>query len=212
MILTALLAGAAAGLASAPHCAAMCGPLAMLAGRGRPTAAFHAARVAAYALSGGLAGALGGGLAASLAGPSQVRALLGATVAAGLAFAAWRLWRGSTTRPAPLVQLKRKGTRASALLGASTSCLPCGALFAGLLVAAGMGSPLAGSVAMIAFACASAPGLLLAGWLGRRIGRVSRNGRKALAVLVALGALVASLRAVEAWTAPPSCCHASASR
>ncbi|MGK2952595.1 MAG: urease accessory protein UreH domain-containing protein, partial [Thiobacillus sp.] len=65
---SALIASAAMlGLAGAPHCTAMCGaPCAAAVGRQGgwvPTAAFHAARVASYAVAGAVVASAVGALA-----------------------------------------------------------------------------------------------------------------------------------------------------
>lgn len=215
-MLAAVLAGAAAGLASLPHCAAMCGPLAAYGGGGRRAVAFQGSRFAAYLVLGAVAGSVGHGLRALFDDARLVHVLLAGSLALGLGYAAWRLWRETSAAPAEpqLVQLGRKGSRRrlmkSALLGASTACLPCGALLAGALVAASAGSVLGGTLSMGAFALASAPGLLLAGFAGSRLRSLSLTGRRTLSVVLALGALVVAFRAVDAYRAEPPCCHAMA--
>ncbi len=215
-MLGAVLAGAAAGLASLPHCAAMCGPLAAFGGGGRRAIAFQASRFGAYLVLGAIAGSVGQGLRTLFDDARIVHVLLAGSLAVGLAFAAWRLWReGSAVPAAPqLVQLGRKGSRRrlmkSALLGASTACLPCGALLAGALVAASAGSVLGGTLSMGAFALASAPGLLAAGFAASHLRRLSQTGRRTLSVILALGALVVAFRAIDAHRAEPPCCHAAA--
>ncbi|MBX3274522.1 MAG: sulfite exporter TauE/SafE family protein [Sandaracinaceae bacterium] len=103
--LVAATAAAAAGLASSVHCAAMCGPLAAVAGRTpRAAAAYHGARLASYALAGGIAGATGTLLSDALGG-RWAGALLSWTLAVALALAAWRLWRGEARPGERLVAL-----------------------------------------------------------------------------------------------------------
>ena len=74
---TAVIAGAAAGLASVPHCTAMCGPLAAYACSGRPGASgqgrYQLGRFISYSALGGVAGAIGG---ATLAGGRLVTEML----------------------------------------------------------------------------------------------------------------------------------------
>ena len=135
-MLGAIVAGAAAGLASIPHCAGMCGPLAAYACSGRPRAhaPYHLGRLASYAFTGALAGTFGGAALAWLERPIA-QAILSWTLALGLGLAAWRLWRSPTARPAEaLVQLRSKpeaqraGRLRAPLLGLFTGFLPCGAL------------------------------------------------------------------------------------
>ncbi|MAQ15298.1 MAG: hypothetical protein CMN30_10960 [Sandaracinus sp.] len=216
-----VLAGAAAGLASVPHCAAMCGALAALGSQSpgvpsrRPALAFHGARLVAYTVLGLVAGTVGGGLRSLFADARVVHVLLAGSLAVGLGLAAARLWREARREPA-LVQLgvvapkKRPALRRSVLLGASTACLPCGALLAGALVAASAGSALGGGLTMLAFAIASSPGLWAASWAAARLRGLSLTGRRVLSVALALGALVVTFRAVDAFrTETPSCCHVS---
>ena len=64
---TAVIAGAAAGLASVPHCTAMCGPLAAYACSGHPGASgqgrYQLGRFISYSALGAVAGRLGSLLA-----------------------------------------------------------------------------------------------------------------------------------------------------
>ena len=176
-----------ASLFGSLHCVGMCGPLALLASSSvlpRPrqsrqvyvpaVAAYHGSRILAYAIAGAIAGLLGAGiqetgsllglqrLAARLAGGSMlvigllgvVRLASGASHAALLPawlqkrLAAGHAWaRGQS----PLV-------RASAI-GLLTAILPCGWLFAFLIVAAGTAQPFSGALVMAVFALGSVPAL-----------------------------------------------------
>ena len=176
-----------ASLFGSLHCVGMCGPLAMLASssispRHRQhrsvhvpaVAAYHGSRIVAYAIAGAIAGLLGAGiqetgslmglqrLAARLAGGSMlVIGLLSITrLASGTAHAAllpkWlqqRLASGHAWArgQSPLV-------RASAI-GLLTAILPCGWLFAFLIVAAGTAQPMTGALVMAVFALGSVPAL-----------------------------------------------------
>ena len=90
---TAVIAGAAAGLASVPHCTAMCGPLAAYACSGSPGASgqgrYQVGRFISYSALGGIAGAVGGATAVSLPG-AWGGALLSWSLALGLGLAAFR--------------------------------------------------------------------------------------------------------------------------
>lgn len=213
-MLTAVIAGAAAGLASVPHCTAMCGPLAAYACSGRPGLSgqgrYQLGRFISYSLLGGLAGAVGGATAVSLPG-AWGGALLSWSLALGLGLAAFRLWR----RPEqPLVPLRSKqeataesrGNRAiqalgrhPLLVGLGTALLPCGALAAAVLIAASTGTALAGSLTMLAFAIVSGVGLIGAAWLFERVSRRPRPATaRVLAVVLALGAVLFVIRPVHA--------------
>lgn len=212
-------AGIVAGAASAAHCAAMCGPIAALASSGRAGAAWrwHTGRIAAYAASGAVAGAVGSAALASLADP-WVGAVLSWTIAVALVVAAIRIWRrgGGDGPPAPRpVPLGRRARtplaarvlavlpRHPAVLGAATALLPCGALAAAWLLAAGTGSVLGGSASMIGFAAASAVALALAGTIAARLRSVGGWASRLLAAGLIAGALLMSWRPVPALLAAP---------
>ena len=185
---TAVIAGAAAGLASVPHCTAMCGPLAAYACSGRPGASgqarYQLGRFISYSVLGGIAGAVGGATAVSLPA-AWGSALLSWSLALGLGLAAFRLWR----RPdQPLVPLRKKddepaestGARAVRALGRhpffvglGTALLPCGALAAAVLIAASTGTPSAGALSMLAFSVVSGVGLVGAAWLALPYGTLA---------------------------------------
>lgn len=211
---TAVIAGAAAGLASIPHCTAMCGPLAAYACSGRPGVSgqgrYQAGRFVSYSILGAIAGAVGGATAVSLPG-TWGSALLSWSLALGLGLAALRLWR----RPErALVTLRTKENRSSEPTGArmvnalgrhplfvglGTALLPCGALAAAVLIAASSGSALAGSLSMLAFSIVSGAGLVGATWLFERFAQRPRPATsRVLAVVLALGAIMFVIRPVHA--------------
>ncbi len=176
-----------ASLFGSLHCVGMCGPLAMLASSSvsprlrqqrhvhvPAVVAYHGSRVVAYALAGAIAGLLGAGiqetgtllglqrLAARLAGGSMlVIGLLGIVrLASGSSHAAllpqWlqkKLAAGHAwaRQQSPLV-------RASSI-GLLTAILPCGWLFAFLIVAAGTAHAWEGALVMAVFALGSVPAL-----------------------------------------------------
>jgi len=224
---TAVIAGAAAGLASVPHCTAMCGPLAAYACSGQPGASgqtrYQLGRFISYSVLGALAGTIGGATAVSLPN-AWGSALLSWSLAIGLGLVALRLWR----RPSqPLVTLRTKQedqtpSIASRVLGGlgrhpffvglGTALLPCGALAAAVLIAASTGSTVLGSVSMLAFAVVSSVGLVGATWVFERFAR--RPGpttSRVLAVVLALGSILFVIRPVHALRhGDTSSCHAPA--
>lgn len=224
---TAVIAGAAAGLASVPHCTAMCGPLAAYACSGRPGPSsqgrYQLGRFLSYSVLGAIAGAVGGATAVSLPGPWG-GALLSWSLALGLGLAAFRLWR----RPdQPLVSLRTKeeatsepaGSRALQALGRhpffvglGTALLPCGALAAAVLIAASTGAAMLGALSMLAFAVVSGIGLVGAAWLFERFARRPRPATaRILAVVLALGAVMFVIRPVHALRHDDTAsCHAPA--
>lgn len=209
-----VIAGAAAGLASVPHCTAMCGPLAAYACSGRPGAGgqsrYQLGRFVSYSTLGAMAGAIGGTTALSLPG-AWGGALLSWSLALGLGLVAFRLWR----RPEqPLITLRAKSepkresgpSRALGALGRhpffvglGTALLPCGALAAAVLIAASTGTALLGALSMLAFAGTSAVGLVGAAWLFERFSRRPRPATaRVLAVALALGSILFVIRPVHA--------------
>lgn len=224
---TAVIAGAAAGLASVPHCTAMCGPLAAYACSGRPGASgqgrYQLGRFVSYSVLGAIAGTVGGATAVSLP-HAWGSALLSWSLALGLGLVALRLWR----RPnQPLVTLRTKqddptpsfGSRVLGglgrhpfFVGLGTALLPCGALAAAVLIAASTGSTTVGSLSMLAFAVVSGVGLVGATWMFERFARRPNLATsRILAVVLALGSVLFVIRPVHALrTGDTSSCHAPA--
>ena len=224
---TAVIAGAAAGLASVPHCTAMCGPLAAYACSGQPGASgqtrYQLGRFVSYSLLGAVAGAIGGVTAVSLP-QAWGSALLSWSLALGLGLAALRLWRQPSQ---PLVTLRRKRDepkpsvvsraidglgRHPFFVGLGTALLPCGALAAAVLIAASTGSLVLGSLSMFAFALVSGVGLIGATWLFERFAHRPRPATsRILALVLGLGAILFVIRPVHALrTGDLSSCHAPA--
>jgi uncharacterized protein len=220
-----LAVGAGAGLLSALHCASMCGPLAASQGRSAAPAAaliqYQLGRTIGYGLIGGLAG--GTGRALSAAGGPLIGVLFSWSLAGGLLLLAARLWRaerapaaaplpfGRRRRPwvARLVATLRPGPLG---MGALTSLLPCGALWAALGLAAGSGAARAGALVMIGFAGTTSIGLVASGWLGGWLRRRSTASRRVLAVVLVAGAIISAMRPVGSLRAPghaPPCHRAS---
>lgn len=222
---TAVIAGAAAGLASVPHCTAMCGPLAAYACSGQPGASgqtrYQLGRFVSYSALGAVAGTIGGATAVSLP-QAWGSALLSWSLALGLGLAALRLWR----RPnQPLVTLRTKQDepapsvasraleglgRHPFFVGLGTALLPCGALAAAVLIAASTGNTALGSLSMFAFAVVSGIGLVGATWVFERFARRPRPATsRVLAVVLALGSILFVIRPVHSLrTGDTSSCHA----
>ena len=173
--MSAIVAAAlTAGLTGSLHCVAMCGPLVGLAsgptlGPSARLAAIHnLGRLFTYAGLGALAGAVGSGL--DLAG-RLASVQRGAARGAGLASVVWGvvLMRGPrATAPTSatwfdrgLVAIRRRPPRRRALLlGSLTGLVPCGWLWAMVVVAAGTGSIGAGAATMAAFWLGTVPAML----------------------------------------------------
>lgn len=173
-----------ASLFGSLHCVGMCGPLALLASGGRTSqspsrniravAAYHIGRIATYAAVGGAAGLLGAGVeqTGSLLGMQRLAAQLagGSMLVIGL-LAMVRLAGGSNHAAMLPMWLQRRlasghawarrqpPVRRAATIGLLTALLPCGWLYAFVIVAAGTAQPLAGAAVMATFGLGSVPAL-----------------------------------------------------
>jgi uncharacterized protein len=215
MELALVLSAFMLGLAGTPHCAAMCGASCAGVLQGcssgtdaRPTAlAFHAARVAGYAVAGALAAAGVGVLAMAGSAAPLVRPIWTLLHVAALALGLWLMITGR--QPAFMTRVGRSrssvpaaagggwqtmsGPIGGAAAGAAWVAWPCGLLQSALVVAALANTAQGGAAAMAAFAIASATGLQLAPWMMARLGGAS--GSAAFAVRIAGAALAAG----SAW-------------
>lgn len=226
-----------ASLLGSLHCATMCGPfVAACAADGtsgerrradvwRTHLSYQGGRGLTYAAAGALLGAAGTAL--DLAGETVGFVRLAAAVSSVLLilYGLTSLWRRRGGRGPfdgllrrGLVPLRRKGpTLRGALLGVLTPLLPCGWLYAFLIVAAGSGSALRGALTMLVFWLGSVPALV---GVGELVARSSVSLRRripvlssVLLVLVGLTGLVLRVPAFAATetTAPgervpaPSC-------
>ena len=208
-------------LAGSLHCAAMCGPLAGAAGGAHVPYALG--RLAGYLVLGVVAGAIGAAvdLAGDVASIGRI-----AMIVAGVALCAWGLWSlavalgwtrarevAGAARPM-LYAIRRRGrTTRGALVGLLTAALPCGWLWAFVVVAAGTGSPAGGALVMATLWLGSTPALLGAGFalraLARRLGRRLPVVTACLQIAVGVVALAARAPMLEADRADPTehACH-----
>ncbi|HUL70103.1 MAG TPA: sulfite exporter TauE/SafE family protein [Gemmatimonadales bacterium] len=190
------------GLLGSVHCTAMCGGFATVCSRetgGLP--AWHAGRIVAYM---GL-GTLGGLLGSALPGQAWLPALL-ATL-----FLVWFTAAFAGLVPEPRLsppRLTRAGAHALAArsfgahfgFGLLNGLLPCGLVYSGLALSAGLASPWEGAGAMAAFGLGTVPALSL-GVLGLRwVVLAEPRRRRLLALLV----LVTGCWAIWARTALPN--------
>ena len=221
---TMAVAAFMAGLMGGAHCAAMCGGIVcMLNGRQKGNAtgvvrwkfalAYNAGRILSYTVAGMLAGAAGqAGLLLRGSIPVQqvfmlaagmtlcVMALYLAGVSPlmrGLEAAGTVLWRQVepfTRRMFPV------DTTAKALgLGVLWGWLPCGMVYAALLLALSTGHPLQGGVIMLAFGLGTLPNMLLMTGLVRHLQQIMkiRGARLVIAGLVAAAGLFGVYHGVQ---------------
>lgn len=204
LVVSALLMG----FAGIPHCAAMCGPAcaAVLgvcsqgAQRRSVAPAFHAARIGAYAVAGGAAAAGVGALGSWATAVPLLRPIWALLHAAALVLGIWMV---STGRQPTWMTLAGSRNLARALrpyaagVGAATPgwrgisgpvpaassglawvFWPCGLLQSALVVAGLANTAWGGSLAMGAFALASAAGLHVLPWWARRTGSRASERRQ----------------------------------
>lgn len=195
-----------ASLAGSPHCAAMCGGLvAFSAGAGASVWTHHLGRGLVYGLMGAAAGALGHGVNV-VGGQTEVATLVATALMIAWAtvalLEAWGVTQGHTIVPRSLQRLAiRASFRARALppglrglaMGAASSLIPCGWLYAFVITAAGTGSPLAGLGAMLAFWLGTLPMLISVGALARRLAGQARASLPRWSPVLVLGVGLLSL-------------------
>lgn len=228
-LLTSVLAASVAG---SPHCAGMCGGVALFCGGAgqcgarrsvRASALYHGARLVSYALAGAFAGGVGlavdaGGVLVGVQHAAAIAAgLMVALVGVSLLVRARQGMVGGITAPA-WIERMAVGLRAVAVrlppharslaIGVLTPLLPCGWLWAFVAVAAGSGGALVGAAVMAAFWAGTLPALLLAGVGSAMFGGDRRRWASALAgvLMVVVGVHTAFVRgpmAARAVTAGP---------
>ncbi|HMN06907.1 MAG TPA: sulfite exporter TauE/SafE family protein [Flavobacteriales bacterium] len=211
---TWLVAALAMGAAGSAHCIGMCGPIALAVpspsnsrlSRWGSTLLLNSGRLATYLLLGAAVGTLGLGM--RLAGLQKAVTIIGGSLllvsvvlpgllarfspSGRMAMAIGRL-RGLMAR-----NLKRTAPEAIFLTGVLNGLLPCGLLYAALLGAATMSSPLEGALFMGAFGLGTWPALVAlrmsAGLLG---GKARAALRSVSPVLISIVAILMILRGLE---------------
>lgn len=206
------------------HCAGMCGPF-VLAQVGSRLAAtdlsamtrltrlrgvallpYHLGRGTTYALLGGMAGGLSGGVQglASFSRLPGIALSLMAVVFLVMAVFQWTprlafagggaLSAGWQKLFAPL--FNRPTGMTGYVLGLGLGFLPCGLIYAALLMAGASGDWRLGALGMAAFAVGTMPALLVVGMLGAAAGqKLRRQLRLWLVPILLFNALLASLMA-----------------
>jgi sulfite exporter TauE/SafE len=203
-----ILAGAAMGIASSPHCALMCGSpcAAVTGGRRSASIGFHLGRVAGYAAAGGVAAASLAGLGAWTRAVPALQPLWLLVHLAFLLLGLWWLFFGAM--PARLLRdgsvpirfVRRRGhaIRASGV-GLAWVAWPCGTLQGALLLASLADGMAGGALVMMGFALASLPALGAAPWIWRRL-QATAGSRIDATHLATLGYRLAGLALVASST------------
>ncbi len=212
------------GFLGTGHCLGMCGPLVVaLPGRVGTWSAhllYHAGRIGAYAVGGGVRGALGGWRGGGaeggdvLTGATQVQLivavfavlfllLFGLNRLGVLAEPAWLGGLDPQRLPGfgPVYRSVLHGSRLSGLLlcGLMLGLLPCGLSYAAFAAALASGGFLSGGLMCLAFGLGTLPGLLALGsGLGLLIRRFRRQTEMIAGLIMIAMALFLSL---DIWAA-----------
>lgn len=217
------------------HCAGMCGPLAAVASApdrthlrvvdSRPQAArsvahYNLGRLASYTVLGLVAGGAGAlvDLGGALVGVQGIAIVLASLTLIGMgARGLWMFARGQQgthLASGPVVRWasRLRGKRSfAAILGGLTGLMPCGWLWAYVVVAAGTGSVLGGAAVMGTFWLGTVPALAVVGValgrLGRRAGTHLRWAVPALMLIA--GGLTLSTRGRMVWASATAQANAS---
>lgn len=211
--MTEIIGAFVLGFFGSAHCVGMCGAFVMGIGgiarrsgnRAGTLAAYFAGKTLTYVFLGVIAGAVGS-IAGSLLADFQaalsimIGVLLVLVGVALFGFTRWnlpggRLYAALSSRTARLMQ--RRGMLNMTGLGLLNGLLPCGLVYAALVLAAASGSVVSGGLAMGAFGLATVPALAVVGW---SVGWLDRTGlRRYLpqvgAVLVIVMGVLAIARA-----------------
>jgi uncharacterized protein len=223
---TALLSGVlVASIVGSLHCVAMCGPLVgMHSGmRTLRMAVLHSlGRLSTYVLLGAAAGLVGSALdlAGQVASVQRTAAIVAAVVI--VVIAVWPLvvkQRGPSRSPfgAVLVRIRpRSEARRAWLVGTLTGLLPCGWLWAFVVMAAATASPLAGAVVMATFWGGTAPAMIgVVRFAGPLVARVRARMPVVTAVVlvgVGLGTLALRWHDIGSMQVEAPHCHAHGGR
>jgi sulfite exporter TauE/SafE len=195
----------------------MCGPLAAACGQSRgATRTYHLARLATYGSLGAVASMVVRPIREMLPSGASVWGL-GIVMAVALLVSARRVLRPRAARE-PLVSVKamvRKPGGMPALapvgLGMITGLLPCGSLYGALAVAATATHTRDAVLSMLVFGGVSAAGLALSNMATRMlVADASGTGRRLVASVMVLGAVLALTRPLVRPNGDPSCHPAGA--
>ena len=196
-----ILAGLAMGVASSPHCAAMCGApcAALTSGCKRSASGFHIGRLLGYMAAGAVAALSVGALGTWSQAAPALRPVWAVLHMVFLALGLWWLCTGRQPNwmkrdgAVPIRIIGRHGRPLRAgLAGLGWVAWPCGALQAGLLLSALASSAQGGALIMAAFAIGSMPALALAPWAWARW-QARQGGRASADQMARLGFRVAGL-------------------
>lgn len=215
-VLTGVLA---ASIVGSVHCIAMCGPLVGMHASARTfrLALVHSlGRLTTYVALGALAGAVGSALdlAGELGNVQRIAAIIAAAVIVAIAVVPLvRKRTGPSRSPftAALVRIRpRSEAKRAWLVGTLTGLLPCGWLWAFVVMAAGTGSAAFGALVMATFWLGTAPAMIgVVRYAGPLVARMrARMPVITACVLIAIGLGTLAMRWHDAGSQQvetPSC-------
>lgn len=181
-----------ASIVGSVHCVAMCGPLVGMHGGAhtlRLSLVHSLGRLTTYVVLGALAGLVGSAIdiAGSLGNVQRIATVIAAATILAIAIVPLvRKPRGPSRSPftAALVRIRpRTAAKRAWVIGTLTGLLPCGWLWAFVVMAAGTASPVAGAVVMATFWVGTAPAMI---GLVRFAGPVVAAMRARMPVLTAI--------------------------
>jgi sulfite exporter TauE/SafE len=206
-----------ASLLGSTHCAGMCGAFVAFAvgspmngkpvSRARLNAAYNGGRLMTYAVVGGIAGMLGAALdlGGALLGVQKVAMGIAAGLMIGFGIVAVLRHLGlripRMPLPGTLIRTARAGhawafglspLARAGVVGLLTTLLPCGWLYAFVIIAAGTASPVWGPMVMLAFWLGTLPVMAT---IGLGIGSLAEPLRKRLPLVTSLVLIAAGV-----WT------------
>ncbi len=202
------------GLVTSVHCVTMCGTMVLsyaikgdnggpFLKRMLPHFAYHTAKIISYMLVGLLLGAIGAafnlggirGWVTVFAGVFMV--LMGLNMTGKFPWLRWITLRPPKFLTKALMKVRKKASADEAagestlltpvLFGSLTGLMPCGPLQSAQIAAAGAGSALAGSIAMLGFGLGTMPLMLGFGAVSGMLGHKFRERMMAVAALVIMG-------------------------
>ncbi|MBJ6749261.1 sulfite exporter TauE/SafE family protein [Geomonas anaerohicana] len=214
-----------AGLAGSFHCIGMCGGIVAaislkdkegaLGSRLKSQLFYNTGRIVTYTLLGALAGLIGSSLDLMsmkmvfrwfMVGANLMVIMVGLSSALGLSVLNLSTLEGTGARflTAPMRRaLAAPSPLASLPLGLVLGLLPCGLVYAPLLVAAGTGSPVTGAATMAAMGLGTVPVMLGFGTASSAVSGALKN-----AMLRAAGVAIALLGVAGLWKIfGKACCH-----
>jgi sulfite exporter TauE/SafE len=208
------------GITGSLHCAAMCGPLALVVTggakrRAASLALYLTGKTSSYVLLGALAGALGEAVvkAAPLGIGGRFLALAGGALLLAVALHSLGLIRDSFAGLGWLAKVSSAlatlaaegGLPGKLLLGTANGFLPCPMTYAFLAIAAATGSTLAGAAAMLILGITTALPLAAVAYAGGSAARLRFRRLPLLGGVVML--IVAALTLYRGFTGAGPCCR-----